>query len=322
MDYYVRRPKVTRDSRRNGVADKTNTARGGGAAPTADTPAAIRNVVLVGPSGAGKTTLVEALLVAAGVLPRAGLRRRRQHGLRLRRRRDPAATLGGLGGGAASARRRQGEPDRHPRLRRLRRRAARRIAGRGLRAVRHRRQRWRRRANQDAVARVRPGRHAARRGHHQARPRAGELRQRAGLGAECVRRQGVTALSADRERADRAAVPAALRVFGRQTRYARAGLVIRRSDRGHARRADRGNHRGIRGRVADGALPRRRRDRPGGTDRGLGEGRRARLVLPGDSGVQRYRCRNVGVVGGGDQRVPVATGTSAAGGVHPAGRRT
>ncbi len=55
------------------MADKQHTGPGAaGNATGADRPDEIRNIVLVGPTGSGKTTLAEQLLVATGTINRAG----------------------------------------------------------------------------------------------------------------------------------------------------------------------------------------------------------------------------------------------------------
>ena len=305
------------------MADKTTTSQAG-AAPTADSPAAIRNVVLVGPSGGGKTTLVEALLVAAGVLNRPGsvvdgttvcdcdeaeISQQRSVGLALASLQHDGVKVNLIDTPGYA----------------------------------------------DFVGELRAGLRAADCALFVIAANEEIDQPTKSLWLECSqvgmpRAVLVTKLDHARANYDNALTPRSRHSATRCCRCtcpptlpAPASSVCSRRPTSNtptasaphltnptrsygdaidrdARQPDRGNHRGVRGRDTDGALPRRRGDRPVGADRRSREGRRARVVLSGDPRVQHHRRRHPRTAGGHHRRLPVPARAPAPRGVHPAGQ--
>ena len=208
------------------MAQKTQEKGVTGPAPVVDEPGKVRNVVLVGPLRSGQDHARRGPARGDRHDQPGRLGDRRHHGQRPRPGRGPPAALGQPRLRAAHARRRQGQPARHPRLRRLRRRAARRPAGRRRRAVRGLRRRRHGRRHRRAVGGVRRRRHAPRRRDHPARPPAGRLRRDRSPQCQRVFGDGVLPLylpmlgddGESRRRADGPDHPAGLRLLRRATR--------------------------------------------------------------------------------------------------------
>ena len=103
------------------MADKGKDRRPAGQDLEASSPDQISNVVLVGPGGSGKTTLVETLLASAGAVPRAGSVRDGTTVSDFEEAEQAHERSYSLAVAPLRPRGHEGQPDRHPRVRRLRR---------------------------------------------------------------------------------------------------------------------------------------------------------------------------------------------------------
>ena len=286
------------------MADKGNARRPAGQDLEASSPDRIRNVVLVGPGGSGKTTLVEMLLATAGAVPRTGSV-------------DDGTTVSDHDPGE----------QRHGRSHAL---SVAPLVHQGVKVNLLDTPGY-----ADFVGEVRAGLRAADCALFVVAANEGVDVATRALWRECAvvgMPRAVVVTRLDQARADYEGVLGqAQAAFGDQVKPlfvpVRAGAevtgldrparALRRGARGAARRPDRGRDRGVRGRDADGPLPRRRGDRrqdPGRRPRARG---RPRDVLPGRPVLRDDRHRRHRAARPRGERVPLPRRAPLARGVHP-----
>ncbi len=289
------------------MADKAGGRRTAGQDLGASSPDRIRNVVLVGPGGSGKTTLVETLLASAGAIPRAGT----------------------IQEGSTVCDFEESE------------RAHERSISLAIAPVVHRDTKINfvdTPGYADFVGEVRAGLRAADCALFVIAASEAVDDATTALWRECAEvgmPRAVVITKLDQARADYDGVLAAAQAaFGDKVLplyvpVRDGGEVTGLVDlmvgstgrggrpRGPARRPHRGDHRGVRGRDPDGPLPRRRGHLPRQPHQGPRDGRRQRQLPPGRPGLLRLRCRLRGAPRPRRRRLPVAARARLARGLHP-----